>query len=72
MKTPSNSNSAARRQQSKLRFDDGIAFDVGGRLRVVHRSDGWYVVGKGMLVAVDDPEDGAKLIETLQKHGRDK
>ena len=72
MKTPSNRNSTARRQQTKLSFDDGMVFDVDGKLRVVHRSDGWYVVGKGMLVAVDDPEDGARLIEKLRGQRRNK
>jgi hypothetical protein len=51
-----------------LRFDDGMEFDTGGELRVVRRRDGWYVVGQGILAAVDDPEDGERLIEKL-RHG---
>jgi len=50
----------------KLRFDDGMDFDLSGELRVVRRTDGWYVVGQGMLMAVDDPEDGGRLIDELQ------
>ena len=52
-----------------LRFDDGMEFDTGGELRVVHRSDGWYVVGQGILVAVDGREDGERLIEKLRHEG---
>ena len=35
---------------SRLRFSDGMEFDVSGDLRVVHQRDGWYVVGRGMLI----------------------
>jgi hypothetical protein len=52
-----------------LRFDDGMEFDTDGELRVVHRSDGWYVVGQGILVAVDDPQDGARLVEKVRHEG---
>ena len=50
----------------KLRFTDGMEIETDGRLRVIHRSDGYYVVGEGMLLAVDSPEDGKRLIERLQ------
>jgi hypothetical protein len=53
----------------KLRFDDGMEIDTDGELRVVHRSDGWYVVGQGILVAVDDAEDGERLIARLRNPG---
>ena len=49
----------------RIQFSDGMQFDTGGELRVVHRSDGWYVVGRGMLLAVDSPEDGKRLIDEL-------
>ena len=52
-----------------LRFTDGMEIDVSGNLRVVHRSDGWYVVGEGMLAAVNDPDDGERLIEELRTAG---
>ncbi|MCK4414979.1 MAG: hypothetical protein KAY32_15700 [Candidatus Eisenbacteria sp.] len=50
----------------KLRFSDGMELDTSGKLRVVHRKDGWYVVGEGMLAAVESPENGEKLIEELR------
>lgn len=54
------------RDRIRIRFTDGMEFDTSGELRVIHRSDGWYVVGRGMLVAVDNPEDGERLIEELR------
>ena len=50
----------------RLRFTDGMEIDTSGRLRVIHRRDGWYVVGEGMLIAVESPEDGERLIEKLR------
>ncbi|MCK4414816.1 MAG: hypothetical protein KAY32_14875 [Candidatus Eisenbacteria sp.] len=53
----------------KVRFSDGMELDTSGKLRVVHRKDGWYVVGQGMLAAVDDPKEGERLIEELRQRG---
>jgi len=50
-----------------LRFNDGMNFDTSGALRIEHRSDGYYVLGEGMMVAVDTYEDGTREIERLQK-----
>jgi hypothetical protein len=47
---------------SKLKFSDGMEFDLSGPLRVELRSDGYYVVGNGMLMAVDSKEQGEKFI----------
>jgi hypothetical protein len=49
---------------SKLKFSDGMEFDVSGPLRTVRKSDGWYVVGKGMLIPIKDEEEGKKYIKT--------
>lgn len=46
-----------------MKFSDGMSFDTSGPLRVEHRSDGYYVVGGGMLMAVDTYEEGKKYIE---------
>jgi len=54
-----------RERGGVLRFSDGVEFDTGGGYRVVHASDGWYVVGKGMLCPVDDRADGEDLIARL-------
>jgi hypothetical protein len=47
---------------TKLRFTDGMEFDTSGPLRIVYRKDGLYVVGQGMLIPIDSPEEGAELI----------
>ena len=47
---------------SKLTFSDGMIFDLSGPLRVELRSDGYYVVGQGMMMAVDTLEQGQKAI----------
>ena len=47
---------------SKLTFSDGMTFDLSGPLRVELRSDGYYVLGQGMMMAVDTFEQGQKVI----------
>ena len=49
-----------------MRFSDGMSFDTSGPLRVERRSDGYYVVGNGMLCPVDSYEDGQELIKSLK------
>lgn len=47
---------------STLKFSDGETFNLSGPLRVELRSDGYYVVGQGMMMAVDTLEQGQKII----------
>lgn len=47
---------------SVLKFSDGEEFDLSGPLRVELRSDGYYVLGENMMVAVDTLEKGIKMI----------
>jgi len=47
---------------SQLKFSDGETFDLSGELRVELRSDGYYVLGQGMMMAVDTLEQGQKII----------
>jgi len=49
-----------------LRFNDGVTFDTSGPLRVTRRRDGYYVVGKGMLIPVDSREEGKQVIKEMQ------
>ena len=37
---------------SQLKFSDDMNFDLNEPLRVELRSDGWYVVGQGVMVVV--------------------
>ena len=48
---------------SILKFSDGEEFDLSGPLRVEERSDGWYVLGEGKMMAVDSYHEGEKLIK---------
>lgn len=50
-----------------IRFNDGMEFDTSGPLRLTHRSDGWYVVGQGMLIPVNDPKEGREIIAEEEK-----
>lgn len=50
-----------------MRFSDGMTFDTEGKLRVTRRSDGYYVVGNGMLIPVDSREEGIEFIRRLEK-----
>lgn len=55
-----------------LRFTDGMQFDTSGKLRTEERSDGWYVVGEGMLCAVDSKEDGDRFIQARRERSEKK
>ena len=46
-----------------LTFSDGMTFNTSGPLRLAKRSDGWYVVGDGMLIPVDSPVEGRMFID---------
>jgi len=48
-----------------LKFSDGMEFDTSGPLRTEERSDGWYVIGKGMLIPVDSQEEGDQYISSV-------
>lgn len=50
-----------------LRFNDGMSFDTSGPLRCVCQSDGWYVVGKGMMFAVASYTEGKAYIDAQNK-----
>jgi hypothetical protein len=50
---------------SIMRFNDGVTFNTDGELRVERRSDGYYLVGKGMLCPVDTPEEGREMKRRL-------
>lgn len=56
----------------ELIFSDGMKFNTDGEFRVEVRSDGPYVVGKGMLVAVKNWEAGQELIRNLTSNKNDK
>jgi len=50
---------------SKFNFSDGISIDTNGNLRLLRLQDGWYVVGEGHLIPVNDIEEGADIINSM-------
>jgi hypothetical protein len=50
-----------------LKFSDGITVKTDGPLRPMELKDGWYVVGRGMLIPVKDKEEALEKIKDLQK-----
>lgn len=49
-----------------LKFDDGVSFDTSGPLRITRKSDGYYVVGEGMLIPAADTDEAKKIIEEMR------
>lgn len=50
-----------------VEYHDGKMIDSSGPLRVVHRGDGYYVVGNGLCCPVDSAADGEKVIEDIKR-----
>ena len=50
-----------------LKFSDGMQFDLDGEPHIERRSDGLYVVGEGMLIPVDNREEGLATIEAMKE-----
>ena len=55
----------------RICFSDGMTFDTSGPLRVVKETDGWYVVGRGMLIAVDSESAGREQIRSMEDRDED-
>jgi len=51
---------------STLKFNDGMAIDTSGDYRVIRKRDGYYVVGNGFCIPVQDYKEGRKVIEQLK------
>lgn len=47
-------------------FSDGMKFDTSGALHTERRSDGWYVVGGGALVACADEKAAAAMVKRMR------
>jgi len=49
-----------------IKFSDGIGFNTESRtFRVERKHDGYYVVGRGMLIPVDTSDEGYRMIDDL-------
>ena len=49
-----------------MKFSDGMEFNTAGELRIERKSDGLYVVGKGMLIPIDSVQEGLQLIKEMK------
>ena len=56
---------AAEAREMGMEFSDGMRFNLSGDYRIEERADGWYVVGNGVLIPVEDEEEGKATIERL-------
>jgi hypothetical protein len=52
-----------------LQFSDGMLIKTDGPLRVIQKRDGFYVVGNGVCIPVNDFAEGEKIIVNLKKRG---
>ena len=51
---------------SNIKFSDGMEFDTSSKnYYLTRRSDGWYVVGKGMLCPVSSVKEGREYIREM-------
>jgi len=50
---------------SELKFSDGISIDTSGKPRVLHLSDGYYAVGKGILIPASDKTTAEFLVSKM-------
>ena len=51
----------------RIHFSDGVKINTDGPYRVIHRPDGYYVVGHGMLEAVGSHTEGNALANELRQ-----
>ncbi len=52
---------------SILTFSDGETFDTSVELQLIHRKDGWYVIGEGYLLPVRDIDEGRKRLKEMKE-----
>jgi len=50
-----------------LKFSDGISIDTSGEPRVLRLNDGYYAVGKGILIPVDNLQSAEFLVQRMHK-----
>lgn len=49
-----------------LRFSDGVDIDTSGEPRVLKLNDGYYAVGKGILIPVDSYESAEFMVQRMK------
>ena len=51
------------------KLGDAATVDTSGPLRVMHLDDGWYAVGKGMLIQCRDRAEAEAIVEDMTTNG---
>ena len=50
-----------------LKFSDGVTIDTTGEPRVLQLSDGYYAVGKGILIPVSTKDAAEFMVQRMSK-----
>ena len=51
-----------------LRFSDGVSIDTNGPYRTLQLSDGWYLVGNGVLLPARDEAEAKQLLSNMVRN----
>ena len=49
----------------KLVFSDGVEIETSGEYEIKELKDGWYIIGKGLLIPVDTEEEGKRILRDI-------
>jgi len=49
---------------------DGMIIDTSGEYRTIRKRDGWYVVGYGHCIRVENEQEGENIIRDMQQGRR--
>ena len=50
-----------------LRLSDGISIDTSGEPRILRLNDGYYAVGKGILIPVDNLQSAEFMVQRMER-----
>jgi uncharacterized protein YgfB (UPF0149 family) len=53
-----------------LNFNDGMSINTDGELRTIKKSDGLYIVGKGMCIPVNDYDEANEIINDMKSESQ--
>ena len=54
---------------SDTKMSDAATVDYGGPLRVAELQEGWYALGRGMLIPCRDRTEAEAIVEDLTTNG---
>ena len=53
-----------------LRLPDGMTVETSGEYRTIRKRDGWYVVGHGHCMPIENEQEGENIIRDMQQGRR--